>query len=101
MIPTINLPPQGGALQGTGAEVESEGNQSIKLAIGKRHGDKAQDGVFGGLHVLEQQGFGLFSGDAVGKLSPLLHFYHMAIADGRITGRADVDSGREAFELLD
>ncbi|MFN7226454.1 MAG: hypothetical protein ACK5UY_04290 [Holosporales bacterium] len=25
----------------------------------------------------------------------------MTVADGRITGRADVDSGREALELFD
>jgi len=93
VIATIDLPPQGGALQGTGAEVEGEGNQGIKLPIGKRHGDKAQNSAFGGLHILAQQGFGLFRGDAAGEPFPLLQFYHMAIADGGIAGWADVHGG--------
>ncbi len=88
MIATINPPPQGGALQGARTEVEGEGHECIKLPIGKRHGDKAQDGAFSCLHVLAQQGFGLGGGDATRKLFALLRFYQMTIADGRITSGA-------------
>ncbi len=49
-------------MQGTGTEVESEGHECIELPIGKRHGDKAQDGAFGGLRVLAQQVGKLYTG---------------------------------------
>ena len=101
MITLIDLPPQGGALQGTGAEVEGEGHECVKLPIGKRYGDEVQDGTFGGLHVLAQQDFGLFGGDAAGELLPFLGFYDMAIANGGIASGADVHGWRETFELLD
>lgn len=58
MIATIDLPSQGGALQGTRTEVEGEGNQSVELAFSERHGDQAQDGLLGG--------------DASGELLPLM-----------------------------
>jgi hypothetical protein len=101
VIAAIDLPPQGGSLQGTGTEIEGEGNECIELPLGKRHGDQAQDSTFGGLHVLAQQSFCLFGGNATRKLFPFLWLHHMPIPDGGITSGADVHGGPEAFELLD
>ena len=88
-------------MQGARTEIESEGRQRVELAVGERHGDQAQNGTFGGLHVLAQQRFGLLGSDAAGEPFPLIRFYHMAVADGGITSGADVHGWRETFELLD
>ena len=101
MIATINPPPQGGALQGARTEVEGEGHECIKLPIGERHGDQAQDRTFRDLHVLAQQRFGLLGSDAAGEPFPLMRLYHMPITYGGITGGANVHGGRETLEPFD
>jgi hypothetical protein len=58
-------------------------------------------GVITTIDLPPEGGACLFGGDAAGEPFPLLQFYHMAVADGGVAGRADVDSGREALELLD
>ena len=100
MIPTIDLPPQGGALQRTRTKVKSERNQRVELPIGKRHGDKAQDGAFGGLQVLAQQGFGLFGGDALGKPFIFLRLYHMPITNGGVSCGTNVHRWRKSLKFL-
>ncbi len=54
MLLVIDLAPQGGSLEGTAAQIESERGQGIEPPVPERHGDQPQHRPLGDRNVVPE-----------------------------------------------
>ena len=101
MLAPIYLPPQRRALKRPGAKVKGERYQRVELTVRKGYRDQPQDCSLSDFNVLAQKLSGLGLRNARCELILFMHQHYMAVADGRVAGRANVDGGAEAFKPFD
>ena len=95
----VELPQKGGRGQASGAEVEGEVDERVKLALGGRDLDEAGDGLFGFAQIPLEDDVGLGLGDA-GGVALGVH-EAVAVANGGQAGGVEVGLAAKAFGLFE